>query len=119
MRSSRLFQGILLTALLALSIIIVRYYWQAETLDAIRILPRDLKFLFLFYILVQVLKRWMYKVRNWWDWIYYIGLAAAMLPVFFATKGNALIFHRITDYGSLVLVLPVVLDFYTLLKRKG
>ena len=119
MRSSKLFHGLLLAGLLALAVLIVRYYWQAEELDEIRILPRYLMLFFLFYVLVQVLKRWLYKKRYWWDWIYYIGLAAAMLPTFMASEESAHLFHSITDYGTIFLVIPIVLDFYTLLKRKG
>jgi len=118
MRSSKLFHGVLLLALLAIGGMIVRYYWQADSLDAIRLLPRYLMILFLAYVLIQVLKRWLYKVRNWWDWIYYIGLAAAMIPTFLASKESMEMFHTITDYGTLFLMIPVMLDLYILMKRK-
>lgn len=119
MRSSKLFHGALLLSLLTFAVIVVRYYWQSDDLDAIRILPRDLMLFFLFYVLIQVLKRWLYRDRNWWDWVYYIGLASAMLPTFTASEESANLFHTITDYGTIFLIVPVVLDFYTLLKRKG
>jgi len=119
MRSSKLFHCVLLLSLITLAVIIVRYYWQTDELDAIRMLPRYLIILFLFYVLVQVLKRWLYKDRNWWDWIYYIGLASAMLPTFMASKESANMFHTITDYGTIFLIVPGALDFYKLLKRKG
>lgn len=118
MRSSKLFHGVLLLSLIALAVMIARYYWQADALDAIRMLPRYLMFLFLGYVLLQILKRWLYKDRNWWDWIYYIGLASAMLPTFMASEESAHLFHSITDYGTIFLIIPVVLDFYILMKLK-
>lgn len=117
MRSSRLLQAALLTVLLILAIIIVVYYWQSDELNAIQVLPKYLMFLFLFYVLAQVLKRWLNKDRYWWDWIYYIGLASAMLPTFMASEESAHIFYSLTDYGTLFLIVPVLLDFYKLLKR--
>lgn len=118
MRSSKLFHGILLVILLAIGGVVVRYYWLVDSLDAIRILPRYLILLFLAYVLLQVLKRWLYKERNWWDWIYYIGLASAMLPTFMASTESIDMFQFMSKYGTLFLIIPVALDLYTLMKQK-
>ncbi|XOV68440.1 MAG: hypothetical protein ACFHU9_04535 [Fluviicola sp.] len=114
MRSSKIVHGVILGLLLTLAFFIVRYYWVNDSLDAIRMLPKYIMFLFLGYVLLQVLKRWLYRDRYWWDWIYYIGLAAAMLPTFMASSQSAHIFHAVTDYGTIFLLLPVVLDLYKL-----
>lgn len=119
MRSSKLFHGILLAALSGIALYIIRYYWTTEELDAIRRLPMELMVLCLGYILIQVLKRWLYRNRNWWDWVYYIGLASAMLPTVLASDESAGLFHTITDYGTVFLLVPVILDVYALLKYKG
>lgn len=105
-------------SLLAIASVIVAYYWQIDDLDGIRVLPRYLMVLFLGYVLIQMLKRWLYRDRHWWDWLYYLGLAAAMLPTFMASQESARMFHLVTDYGTLFLIFPVLSDFYTLLKRK-
>ncbi|GAB5418083.1 MAG: hypothetical protein Crog4KO_31630 [Crocinitomicaceae bacterium] len=70
------------------------------------------------YVLLQVVKRFTHQRRYWWDWLYYIGLAAAMLPTFLASAESEGLMHIITDFGTPFLAIPVMLDLYTLFKKK-
>lgn len=54
--------------------------------------------------------------QHWWDWVYYIGLLCIMIPVMFANEKSADLYHIIVDYGTLLLVLPVLVDGWLLVK---
>lgn len=118
MRLSPLFRGLLLLVLLITSSWVVFFYWNTDILDEIRRLPTYVMVLCLVYVIAQILKRLISKSRFWWDWLYYIGLAAAMLPTFMADSDNASMFHLLTDFGTPFLVLPVLFDFYQLFKNQ-
>lgn len=119
MRTSQIVQGIVLILLLVLSGWIVSYYWNMQTLDAIRVLPRYIMYVCLGYVILQILKRFLNRRRYWWDWLYYIGLAAAMLPTFLGSKESEGMMHILTDFGTPFLVIPVVLDIYALFKKQS
>lgn len=110
MKEKKLVRVVMLVAMLACAAIIVTYYWRNETLDAIIQVPMYIMIIALVYILIQILKRSMYKEQRWYDWLYYIGLIAIMLPTVLANEGNASIFHVLTDFGTLFLIVPVLLE---------
>jgi hypothetical protein len=115
--SLRIFQVVLYAALLATSGYVIVYYWQSNHLKALTRLPQHIMVLCLVYVLLQVIKRLFVASRNWWDWLYYIGLIAAVLPTYFATSSNAASFHWFTDLGTPFLALPVLLDSYQFFKK--
>lgn len=117
MRSFNLLKGGLLAVLLILGSWIVSFYWTQTSLDDIVRLPMYIKILFLIYVLVQMLKRMISKSRNWWDWLYYVGLITAILPTFFAADTVANFYNIMTDVGTPFLVIPVLLDFYLIFKQ--
>jgi len=69
----------------------------------------------LIYVLTQIVKRFVLKSNNWWDWLYYIGLIAVMLPTFIATESNVATFNFISDYGSIFLLIPALFDLKSIL----
>jgi hypothetical protein len=97
---------------------VIGYYWNVQSLDAIRVLPKQIMIACLVYVLVQILKRFVQKERHWWDWLYYVGLISAMLPTFLVSSKNEDFFHILTDFGAPFLFIPVVLDLYTLIRQK-
>ena len=72
----------------------------------------------LVYIGLHLIKRILLKIQNWWDWTYYIGLVSVVLPVLFANESNQTFYGILTDYGTLFLMLPVLLDGRKLLAKK-
>lgn len=89
---------------------VITYYWMTESVDASRMLPMYVVAMVFGYVLIQIAKRQLFKRRNWWDWLYYLGLLAAVLPTFFMTEENASLFHIVTDFGVFFLLVPVFLD---------
>lgn len=86
------------------------YYWTHDTLKDVRYIPLYMAILAFVYVLLQMLKRYLFSKGNWWDWLYYIGLLAVALPTFFMTDANAGMFHLFAEIGTLFLIFPVLLD---------
>lgn len=101
------------------SLIIVGYYWSNSSLSSITLVPITIMILALIYILIQIVKRFIVKEHNWWDWLYYLGLIAMMLPTVIANSANESYFHFITDYGTLFLIIPILLDTKTLFNGRN
>ncbi len=106
---------ILLILSTIVSCVIISYYWSNSTLSSISLVPISVMILALIYIVIQIAKRFFIKEYNWWDWLYYIGLISMMIPTFFANSENESTFHFVTDYGTLFLIIPILLDGKTLL----
>ena len=109
---------LLILAKLSLASTILWYYWNVNTLVEITKLPLYVLILTVVYIAFQMLTRRLSKKQNWWDWIYYIGLAEIMLPVVMAKPENEKMFHLLTDFGILFLLLPVLIDGYSFVKNQ-
>lgn len=110
--------ALLILAKLFLAATITLYFWNVNTLVEITKLPLYVLILTVVYIGLQMVTRRFSKKQNWWDWIYYIGLAAIMLPVVMAKPENEKIFHLLTDFGILFLLLPVLIDGYYFVKNQ-
>lgn len=112
--------GILLVALsLIFGTAIIYYFWSVETLEACVNLPVYVVILSFCYVLAQILKRYFFNRKNWWDWLYYIGLLAIVLPSFLMTEKNASFFHLFTDFGTFFLIIPALLDGKLMLNNKS
>ena len=85
---------------------------------SLRSVPIYIMILAFVYILLQIAKRYLYKEYNWWDWLYYIGLIAMMLPTIFATEENLETFNLFTDFGVLFLIIPILFDGNRLIQNK-
>lgn len=110
--------ALLILAKLFLAATITLYFWNVNTLVEITKLPLYVLILTVVYIGLQMVTRRFSKKQNWWDWIYYIGLAAIMLPVVMAKPENEKIFHLLTDFGILFLLFPVLIDGYYFVKNQ-
>jgi hypothetical protein len=110
--------ALIILAKLVLATTISWYFWNVNTLLEITKLPLYVLILTVVYIGFQMVTRRFSKKQNWWDWIYYIGLAAIMLPVVMAKPENEKMFHWLTDFGILFLLLPVLIDGYYFVKNQ-
>lgn len=117
MKNKKLILVILLIDSLVFAGFIINYYWSTNEMGAIQTVPFYLMFIAIAYIIVQILKRYLTKSQNWWDWMYYIGLTSMMLPIFFVRTENLEIFNAITDYGSFFFVIPVGFDLKAMLNK--
>ena len=114
----RILQFILIVALLASSAYVVLYYWTVDgNAEKLRELPTTLLSAIIVYIALQLLKRFIKKKIEWFDWFYYIGLIAVLLPLMLVTASSDWIFD-ITQYGSLFLVLPPLIELLQFIAAK-
>jgi hypothetical protein len=118
MKTPKFVFALLILAKLFLAATIVLYFWNVNTLVEITKLPLYVLILTVLYIGFQMVTRRFSKKQNWWDWIYYIGLAAIILPVVMAKPENEKIVHLLTDFGILFLLLPVLIDGYYFVKNQ-
>lgn len=120
MKNSRLIRVIVLIVMLIIGGIIINYYWKNDSLESMVSVPMSILIFTFAYILCQIGKRFLFKKRNWWDWLYYIGLVVIVLPRSLATPDNLSLFQTITDMGILFLLVPILFDGKQLLdENKG
>lgn len=115
MKANLSMKVILLIITLILGMLIIGYYWSVNSLMEIKYLPLPVIFMSFGYVLAQILKRYLFKTNNWWDWLYYLGLLGVVLPLFFANTENQKLFHWLTDYGTFFLLIPAVMDTWKLI----
>jgi len=105
-------------ALLAVGGFIVAYYWSVDTVEGIKNVPVFIMVLCLVYVLLQILKRYLFKNQNWWGWLYYIGLLSVMIPGYMTTEENVSTFAMLADFGTLFLIIPTILDGKEIIQKK-
>lgn len=110
MKENRKIYPVLLLLSLLIGGMVVAYYWMNGSWEARINLPVYLLVLVFAYVVVQVTKRFLFARRNWWDWLYYIGLLAVVLPTYFMETTQQEYFHWLTDFGTIFLIVPVLLD---------
>ncbi len=112
----------ILTTLVLLSLgvsgVIIYYFWTHSDYDSMKNIPVYVMLLALGYILIQIARRYITKQQNWWDWIYYGGLAAIMIPNFFIDENTVETYNLIADIGVVFLVVPNIFEVRVLMKRK-
>jgi hypothetical protein len=118
MKNAKLYKSLFIVALLVLGGCIVFYYWSVDTLEAIKFVPVYIMVLCLVYVLLQILKRYLFKSHKWWDWLYYIGLLSVMIPGYMVTSENLSTFAMMSDYGTLFLLIPALFDGIDLTQKK-
>ena len=109
---------VLLIGLIALGSLVINYYWTNSTLSSIVFVPMYVIVMTFFYILLQIAKRYFISNKNWWDWLYYLGLIGVLLPLYFANEENLDTFQWVTDYGVLFLIVPLLFDIKELVFSK-
>ena len=112
------FIGFLVVVLLACALAINYYYWTTTELEELRHLPPFLLTSLIIYIGVQLLKRYLKKKIEWYDWMYYVGLVSSVLPLLtFFSSGDWL--FQVTRYGALFFLFsPLVEVIKMILQRK-
>jgi MFS superfamily sulfate permease-like transporter len=113
----RVIHFILVIVLLATSLFTVFYYWTATSTTDLRSLPTSLLTIIIFYIIAQLIKRYVKQATKWYDWVYYLGLIAILLPLpLFSSEGEWI--FSTTKYGSLLLFIPPLIELFELLLSK-
>jgi hypothetical protein len=110
MKENRKVYGILLALSLMAGAYVVVYFWMDASLERMRALPMDVIVALFVYIFMQIVKRQWFTRRNWWDWLYYLGLLAVVLPTYLVTEENASLFSWGAQIGTLCLLIPAILD---------
>lgn len=100
---------ILILSMLSAGYVIV-FYWMNNTHEKLIELPMDVFVALMMYVLLQIGKRQWFVARNWWDWLYYIGLLTAVLPTFLGNAENISTFSLVAKLGAFFLLLPIVMD---------
>lgn len=118
MRNSLIIRFVLVVGLVAIAVLINIYYWSDNSLSLIKDVPLKIMLLAFGYILIQIIKRFVSKSQNWWDWLYYIGLISMMTPTLIADESNSDLLNRLCDFGVFFLLLPAIKDLYNLLRGK-
>lgn len=107
---------LMLIILLPISIYVLVYYWTNSTADGLRQLPTLLWSSIIIYILIQLIKRFMTKKIEWYEYTYYIGLAAILMP--FVIPANPDWLFSITRFGTLFLAFPPVVELIRFSQKK-
>lgn len=113
----RILQFVLIIVLLATSAYIVVYYFNVRDISQLRDLPSVLLSAIVIYIVIQLVKRFIKKKVEWFDWLYYIGLVAILLPLMMFSASETWIFD-LTKYGSLFLLFPPIIELLKLIASK-
>lgn len=118
MKNTRGMTALILVGGLVISALVILYYWSVKEYLELKKVPVYVMILLIGYIVLQLLKRMLTKQQNWYDWLYYIGLASVAVPVFLATPSNFDTYLLISQLGTLFLAIPLLIEGYFLNKPK-
>src|SRR5690554_7710257 len=109
---------LLLIVLIVSGLYVFSYYMLANEITALRSLPTSFVIAVIVYILAQLIKRFIQKKMPWYNWLYYLGLMAVIIPLpLFSVQGNWV--FSVTRYGSLFLLIPPLVEFLILIRKKS
>lgn len=117
MKNTKAVRSIISLVGLILSSMIIMYYWSIADITQLIRVPMQVMILVLIYIGLQLLKRNVVKKQNWWDWLYYIGLFAIALPIFFTKETNYDLTLKLAQFGVLFLAIPIFIEGYFIVKQ--
>lgn len=119
MNKKRFYSSIVINiALSVVGVLVFLYYFRAISLEQIRYLPNYLLVYILIYILLQIVKRHLLKLRHKLDWIYYIGLLAIVLPMFFELLFSEPLYVKVVSFSSLFFLIQPLIDLAKLIKNE-
>lgn len=110
MKENRKVYGIILALSLLAGGYVITYYWLDHSVERLKVLSIDVVIALFAYIFMQIVKRQWFAARNWWDWLYYFGLLAAVMPTYFANESSASSYGMLAQFGTFFLLIPVFLD---------
>lgn len=109
---------LLLIVLIVSGLYVFSYYMLANEITELRTLPTSFLIAVIVYILAQLIKRFIQKKMPWYNWLYYLGLMAVIIPLpLFSVQGNWV--FSVTRYGSLFLLIPPLVEFLILIRKKS
>src|SRR5690554_8090404 len=109
---------LLLIVLIVSGLYVFSYYMLANEITELRTLPTSFLIAVIVYILAQLIKRYIQKKLPWYNWMYYLGLIAVIVPLpLFSVQGNWV--FSVTRYGSLFLLIPPLVELIVLIKKKS
>ena len=90
---------------------------MADQIIELRTLPTSFLMAVIVYILTQLIKRYLQKKMPWYNWLYYLGLVAVVIPLpLFSVQGDWV--FSVTRWGSLFLLIPPLVEIIVLSKSK-
>lgn len=108
---------LLLTILIVSGAYVFVYYMLANEITELRSLPTSFLIAVIVYILIQLIKRYLQKKMPWYNWLYYLGLIAVVIPLpLFSVQGNWV--FSVTRWGSLFLLVPPLIELIVLTQSK-
>lgn len=116
-KNLRILHLVLLSLSLVVAVYIVNYYLQAVGLEELRQLPLDVYICVGIFVALQLIKRFVFKRMFWFDWLYYFGLIAILLPALLKFEQGAWL-QDVADFGSMFLVVSPLAGLITLLLKK-
>ena len=116
MSKEQSFKWLILIASFGVALGIMFQYWSTDELADLKYPPMITMILCVVYILLQIGRRFVFRIQRWWDWLYYLGLLGIILPVFFANQDNLSGFNWFSDIIMVFLIVPVIMDTYKLIK---
>ncbi|MFA7274043.1 MAG: hypothetical protein WC044_09245 [Crocinitomicaceae bacterium] len=114
----RFLRLIINVVMLIIGLIINVHYWQTEQFSDIKQVSVPMMGMVMSYIALHFLKRVLFIVIHWWDWLYYLSLMSIALPVLLADSITENIFHWLIDLGTTFFVIPIVIDTYYLFQQR-
>ncbi|WP_159038477.1 hypothetical protein [Brumimicrobium mesophilum] len=108
---------LLLIILIATALYVFIYYMLADQIVDLRTLPTGFLIAVIVYILTQLIKRYFQKKMPWYNWLYYLGLIAVVIPLpLFSVQGDWV--FTVTRWGSLFLLIPPLIEIIVLSRSK-
>ena len=108
---------LLLVILIASGLYVFIYYLIADQIYELRSLPTGFLIAVIVYILTQLIKRYFQKKMPLYNWLYYLGLIAVVIPLpLFSVQGDWV--FSVTRWGSLFLIIPPVIELIVMWKSK-
>ena len=71
---------LMLIILLPISAYVLMYYWTNSSSEGLRVLPTLIWSSIIVYIVIQLIKRLITKRVEWYEYTYYLGLSAILIP---------------------------------------
>lgn len=99
--------------------ICIAYYWSISSFEGLKFVPMKIMIFAFCYILLQIIKRFIFRKQNWWDWLYYIGLLAIVIPSYLATDSNYSAMLLFAQVGTCFLIIPLIFDIIGLVRTSN
>lgn len=116
-KNKNLRQIILLVISFLISLVILFYFWVFHK-DFTERINVYIMILALCYVMIELLKKNIYKQVSKWNRIYYLGLFAVVAPIALENKISLENIRWINNIGVFFLVIPLMLEASILIKSK-